>query len=63
MIKETKGKIKLTATGKVEKQRTQTVATVYNIPINNKLNLHYLVLVLHQILWKTNDITLKSMLQ
>ena len=62
VIKTTKRKIKLTPTGKDEKQRIQAIATLYNIPINNKLNLHYLVLVLHQILWKTNDITLKCIL-
>ena len=50
-------KIKLTPIGKVEKQRTQAIGTLYNIPINNKLDLRYLVLVLHQILQKTNDTT------
>ena len=55
--KTIKRKIKITLTGKVEKQGTQAVATLHNIPINNKLNLHYLHIVFHQVLQKTNDLT------
>ena len=53
-------KIKLTPTGKVEKQETQEVATLHNIPIKNKLNVRYLVLVLHQILQKTNGYNISA---
>ena len=42
VIKTTKRKIKLTPTGKVEKQGAPAVPTLHNIPINNNLNLHYL---------------------
>ena len=56
-LKTIKRKIKIASTGKVEKQGTQAVATLHNIPINNKLNLHYLPIVFHQVLQKTNDIT------
>ena len=56
-LKTIKRKIKIASTGKVEKQGTQAVATLHNIPINNKLNLHYLHIVFHQVLQKTNDLT------
>ena len=49
-LKTIKPKIKITSTGKVEKQGTQAVTTLHNIPINNKLNLHYLPIVVHQVL-------------
>ena len=57
--KTIKRKIRPTLTGKVKKQGTPAIATLHNIPINNKLNLHYLLLGLrHHLLQKTNDITL-----
>ena len=56
-LKTIKRKIKIASTGKVEKQGTQAVATLHNIPIHNKLNLHYLPIVFHQVLQKTNDLT------
>ena len=56
--KTIKRKIKPTLMGKVEKQGTPTVDTLQNIPISNKLNLHYRPLGLrHHLLQKTNDIT------
>ena len=54
--KTIKRKIRPTLKGKVEKQGTPAVVTLHNIPINNKLNLHYIRLVL-QGLQKTDDIT------
>ena len=56
-LKTIKRKIKIASTGKVEKQGTQAVATLHNIPINNKSNIHYLPIVFHQVLQKTNDLT------
>ena len=49
-LKTIKPKIKITSKGKVEKKGTQAVATLYNTPIHNKLHLHYLPIVFHQIL-------------
>ena len=58
--KTIKWKIKRTPTGEVKNEGTPAVAALHNIPINNKLNLHYLQVFL-PFLQKTNDITLKSM--
>ena len=56
VIKTIKLTIKLTPTGEVRKQGTQAVVTIHNILISNKVNLHYLLWMLH-FLQKTNDIT------
>ena len=56
VIKTIKLTIKLTPTGEVRKQGTQAVVTIHNILISNKVNLHYLLWILH-FLQKTNDIT------